>query len=163
MSKKITKDSVVTIHYTLKGDDGVVLDSSEGQEPLVYLHGHGQIVPGLESELNTKEIGAKLAVKVSPDEGYGDYDPKLSSVVDKKQFPKGAKFESGALYEFSNSNGQPVVVQITEVQDSTVTVDANHPLAGKTLHFEVSVVDVRPATKEELEHGHAHGPGGHEH
>ena len=163
MAKNIAKDTVVSIHYTLKGDDGKVLDSSEGQEPLFYLHGHGQIVPGLEKELNGKAPGAKLTVKVSPDEGYGAYDPKLSSLVDKKQFPKGAKFENGALYEFTNSQGQPVVVQITEVHDEQVKVDANHPLAGKTLHFDVTVVEVRDASKEELEHGHVHGPGGHHH
>lgn len=163
MSEAIKKNKIVGLHYKLHGEDKAVLDSSEGQEPLLYMHGHEQIVIGLERALDGKKIGEKLSVDVAPEDGYGQYDPKLTNLVEKKQFPANAKFEVGALYEFTNSKGQPLVVQITEVNKDTVKVDANHPLAGKKLHFDVEVVSIRDATKEELEHGHAHGEGGHKH
>ena len=163
MSGIIGENQVVGIHYTLRDESKEVLDSSEGQDPLLYLHGHGQIVVGLEKALAGKKVGDKLDVAVSPEEGYGQYDPKLTSEVQKKQFPKQARLEVGALFEFSNSKGHPVVVRIVEVNAETVKVDANHPLAGKKLNFAVEIVSVREATKEELEHGHAHGEGGHHH
>jgi FKBP-type peptidyl-prolyl cis-trans isomerase SlyD len=163
MTDTISDNRVVGIHYTLRSDSKEVLDSSEGQEPLLYLHGHSQIVPGLENALVGKKLGDKLNVSISPDDGYGEYDPRLTSVVDKKQFPQQAQLEVGALFEFSNAQGQPVVVRITELQGETVTVDANHPLAGQNLHFDVEVVLVREATKEELDHGHAHSGDGHDH
>ena len=163
MSGIIEANQVVGIHYTLRDDGKEVLDSSEGQDPLLYLHGHGQIVAGLEKALSGKKVGDKMDVTVTPEDGYGEYDPKLTSEVQKKQFPNQARLEVGALFEFSNSKGHPVVVRIVEVNADTVKVDANHPLAGKKLYFAVEIVSVRAATKEELEHGHAHGAGGHHH
>ena len=163
MTAKVADNQVVAIHYTLRDDKNDVLDSSTGQEPLSYLHGHGQIVIGLERELTGKQPGDKVSVSIKPQDGYGEHDPSLTSKVQKKQFPKQARLEVGALFEFSNSKGHPVVVRIVEVEGETVTVDANHPLAGKNLNFDVEIVSVRPATKEEIEHGHAHSGDGHHH
>ncbi|NDC38328.1 MAG: peptidylprolyl isomerase [Proteobacteria bacterium] len=163
MSDTISANHVVGIHYTLRDDKKEVLDSSEGQEPLLYLHGHSQIVPGLENALTGKKLGEKLSVSISPQDGYGEYDPKLTSVAQRQQFPNQAQLEVGALFEFSNAQGHPVVVRVTELEGDSVTVDANHPLAGQNLHFDVEIVSIRPATKSELDHGHAHEGDGHHH
>lgn len=163
MTDIISANHVVGIHYTLRDDNKEVLDSSEGQEPLLYLHGHSQIVPGLENALAGKKLGDKLSVSISPQDGYGEYDPKLTSVADRKQFPNQAQLEVGALFEFSNAQGHPVVVRVTALEGESVTVDANHPLAGQNLHFDVEIVSLRAATESELEHGHAHGGDGHHH
>jgi FKBP-type peptidyl-prolyl cis-trans isomerase SlyD len=160
---EVTENTVVSIHYTLRDDSQIELDSSRGSDPLLYLHGHSQIVPGLEKALVGKKTGDKVLASVTPSDGYGEYDPDLTSKVAKKQFPKGASLSVGEMFEFSNAKGEPVVVRIAAVDGEDVTVDANHPLAGKTLHFDVEIVDVRAATKEELEHGHAHPGDGHYH
>lgn len=153
---KIAKDSVVSIHYTLKDGAGAVLDSSSGAEPLAYLHGNGNLVPGLEAALEGKAQGAKLDVTVAPAEGYGPRDEKLVQKVPKRMFEGGVdigmRFHAG-----------PSVVTVTHIQGDMVTVDANHPLAGQDLHFSVEVMDVRAASEEELEHGHVHGADGHHH
>jgi len=153
---QIAKNAVVSIHYTLKDDAGAVLDSSEGGEPLAYLHGNGNLVPGLEAELDGKAKGAAFAVSVAPQHGYGERDAKLVQRVPKRMFEGqidvGMRFHAG-----------PSVVTVTQVQGDMVTVDGNHPLAGQNLHFAVEVVEVRAATEEELEHGHVHGAGGHHH
>lgn len=160
---EISDDKVVLIHYTLRDDAQAELDSSKGSDPLLYLHGHSQIVPGLERALAGKKTGNKVLTSVQPVDGYGEYDSQLTSGVERKQFPKGATLEVGEMFEFSNAQGEPIVVRIAAVEGETVTVDANHPLAGKVLHFDVEVVDVRAATKEELAHGHAHPGDGHFH
>lgn len=153
---QIAKHAVVAIDYTLKDDAGEVLDTSAGSEPLVYIHGLGNLIAGLEAELDGKKKGAKLEVVVAPKDGYGELDSKLIHQVPKRQFEGnvavGQRFHAG-----------PNVITITQVQGDMVTVDGNHPLAGKRLHFKVEVLDVRAATAEELDHGHAHGPGGHHH
>jgi FKBP-type peptidyl-prolyl cis-trans isomerase SlyD len=153
---QIAKDTVVSIHYTLKDDAGKVLDSSDGGEPLAYLHGNGNLIPGLESELEGKTAGAKLEVKVLPKDGYGEQDPQLVHQVPKRQFEGevavGQRFHAG-----------PSVVTVTKILGDMVTVDGNHPLAGQNLHFKVEVMDVRAASAEELDHGHVHGAGGHHH
>jgi FKBP-type peptidyl-prolyl cis-trans isomerase SlyD len=137
---QIAENTVVQIHYTLKNATGDVIDSSQGQEPLAYLHGAGSIVEGLESALAGKTVGDKLDVTVEPERGYGDRRDDLV------QTPWGE---------------QPVTVMA--VADDSVELDGNHPLAGETLNFSVEVVDVRQASEEELQHGHAHGEGGHHH
>jgi len=153
---QIAKDSVVSIDYTLTDDAGKVLDSSSGGEPLAYLHGNGNLIPGLEAELDGKTKGAKLEVKVLPKDGYGELDPTLVHQVPKRQFDGdvavGQRFHAG-----------PSVVTVTRILGDMVTVDGNHPLAGQNLNFKVEVKDVRAATEEELEHGHVHGAGGHHH
>lgn len=157
-----TKDKVVRIDYTLKDDEGTVLDSSEGREPVSYLHGAQNIVPGLETALEGQAAGDSLTVSVPPEQAYGQRDPNRVAEVPKANFPPEANIEVGAQFQAETAAG-PQVVTVVKVTDEEVTVDANHPLAGKTLHFDVKVVDVRDATEEEIEHGHAHGPGGQEH
>ena len=158
----ITKDSVASFHYTLKDDDGNTIDTSEGQEPLPYLHGAGNIVPGLERELEGKVIGDKVSVIVKPVDGYGELNETLIQELPKSMFAGIDDIEAGMDFQAETDNGQQMVT-VTKVEGDTVTIDGNHPLAGKNLHFDVEVTEVREASSEELEHGHVHGPGGHEH
>ena len=155
---KAEKGKVVSIHYTLKNDAGSVLDSSEGRDPLNYLHGHGNIIGGLESALEGKASGEKLDVQIAPEDGYGVRDDNLLQSVPRTQFDPDQKIEPGMQFQA----GQQIVT-VTEVSDDSVTVDGNHPLAGETLHFSVSVEEIRDASEEEIAHGHVHGPGGHHH
>ncbi len=159
---KITKDSVVTLDYRLHLGDGEVVDESEPGDPLVYLHGHGETVPGLENALEGKGAGDKLQVKVSPDEGYGDHDPEKIEEVPRSEFPDDMELKPGSMLTATDDDGHELDFLVKEVRADTVLVDFNHPLAGKTLHFDVTVREVRAATPEEIEHGHVHGPG-HEH
>jgi FKBP-type peptidyl-prolyl cis-trans isomerase SlyD len=158
----IAQDKVVLIHYTLTNDDGKVLDSSSGREPLAYLHGKGNIISGLESALDGKQAGDKLNVRVEPAEGYGVRDDALVQQVPRRQFG-GANLKPGMQFHAQTSQGHARVVTVTRVVGDMVTVDGNHPLAGEALNFDVEVAEVRDATQEELEHGHVHGPGGHHH
>lgn len=159
---QIANDSVVSIDYRLHLGDGKTIDESDPGEPLVYLHGHEQIVPGLEKALEGKKVGESLKVTVTPEEGYGEYDPDGVEEVPREDFPPDMELEAGGIVSATDEEGDEVDFLVKEVRAKTVVVDFNHPLAGKTLHFEVTVREVRAATKEELEHGHAHGPG-HEH
>jgi FKBP-type peptidyl-prolyl cis-trans isomerase SlyD len=158
---QIANQSVVTIDYTLTDDHGEVLDSSKGEEPLTYIHGSGSIIPGLESALAGKSAGDSLQVKIPPVEGYGERDEDLVQAVPRNRFPNG-EIEVGMRFHAQGTDGSRVVT-VVAVDDSNVTVDANHPLAGMTLAFEVKVLEVRDATAEELEHGHVHGEGEHQH
>ena len=159
----ITRDSVVTIHYTLKDDAGAVIDSSASGEPLAYLHGHGNIVPGLERELTGRSAGEKLSVTVTPAEGYGEYDKELVQSVPRRAL-RGIKDVQPGMQLHAQTEAGTRTVTVTRVQGDMVTLDANHPLAGKNLNFDIQIEDVRQATEEELSHGHVHGPGGqHEH
>ncbi len=153
----IGPDAVVLMHYTLTNDAGEVLDSSAGQEPLAYLHGAGNIIPGLEDALTGKTAGSRLKVSIAPEEGYGLRQDDMIQVIPREMF--GAEdIEPGMAFQ---AEGHILVV--TAVNDNEITVDANHPLAGQTLHFDVEITEVRPATDEELAHGHVHGAGGHHH
>ena len=149
----------VTIQYTLRDDAGTVLDSSEGRPPLTYLHGEGNIVPGLEKALDGKQPGDEVKVTVPPADGYGERSDGNVRNVPRRRLPEG-KIEPGMRMRMQTDAGQ-VIALVTAVKGDYVTLDTNHPLAGMTLHFEVKVVEVRDATAEELEHGHVHGPGGH--
>lgn len=155
---KISKHKVATIHYTLTDVQGTVLDSSEGQEPLQYLHGEGNLIPGMEEGLEGREKGDTFDLTVHPDKGYGETDPELVQDIPLTAFG-GQRVEPGM--QFHANHGQ--VVTVKSVAGDTVTIDANHPLAGQDLHFKVEVVDVRDASSEEIAHGHVHGPGGHHH
>lgn len=159
---QIAPDAVVSIHYTLTNDAGETLDSSAGGEPLAYLHGKGNLIPGLEKALVGKQTGDKLQVKVPPAEAYGEYDKGLLQNVPRRSFKGIAQVQVGMQFQVQSPQG-PRSVTVTRVVGDMVTVDANHPLAGKNLNFEVEVTDVRPASEEELAHGHVHGPGGHHH
>jgi FKBP-type peptidyl-prolyl cis-trans isomerase SlyD len=156
----IAQNSVVTIHYTLKNDAGEVIDSSSSGEPLAYLHGHGNLVPGLERELTGKRTGDKLSVKLAPADGYGDFDKELVQRVPRRAL-KGIKNLNVGMRLHAQTAQGPQAVTVTQIQGDMVTLDGNHPLAGKNLNFDIEVTDVREATQEELEHGHVHGPGGH--
>lgn len=159
---EITKDAVVTIDYRLHLGDGKYIEESEQDDPLVYLHGYEEIVPGLEKALEGKKAGDSLKAQVSPEDGYGEYDEDSVEEVPREEFPADLELEAGGIVTATDDEGDEVEFLVKEVRPKTVVVDFNHPLAGKTLHFEVTVREVRKATAEELEHGHAHGPG-HEH
>lgn len=159
---QISKHKVVAIDYTLTGPDGAVLDSSEGREPLAYLHGAGNIIAGLEKELEGKTRGDSLDVTVAPAEGYGERNDALIQQVPRSMFEGVDKIEPGMRFNAMSDAG-PRVVVVTGVDDDGITIDGNHPLAGMELRFAVTVMDVRDATEEELEHGHVHGAGGHHH
>jgi len=159
---EIAADRVVLIHYTLKGDDGAVIDSSDGGEPLAYIQGHGNLVVGLEKALEGKQEGATIAVSVPPAEGYGRYDAALIQRVPKRSMQGSGEIKKGMQFQARTDDGIRVFT-VTAVVGDMVTLDGNHPLADKTLNFDVKVVTVREATAEELEHGHVHGAGGHHH
>lgn len=158
----VAADKVVLIHYTLKNGEGKVLDSSSGGEPLAYIHGHGNLIPGLEKELEGKGTGDKLNVSVAPAEGYGERDAGLVQRVPRRSFG-GASVKPGMQFQAQTSSGETRIATVKSVQGDMVTVDMNHALAGEHLHFQVEITEVRDATEEELSHGHVHGPGGHHH
>jgi FKBP-type peptidyl-prolyl cis-trans isomerase SlyD len=159
---QIAQDSVVSIHYTLTNDAGEVLDSSSGGDPLAYLQGHGNLIPGLEGELQGKRAGDKLQVRIAPADAYGEQDESLIQAVPRSAFAGIADIQVGMQFQAQSNHG-PRTVTITKVAGDMVTVDGNHPLAGQHLNFAVEVLGVRAATQEELSHGHVHGPGGHHH
>ncbi|MBO6753563.1 MULTISPECIES: peptidylprolyl isomerase [Spongiibacter] len=152
----IANDCVVAFHYTLTDDNGVELDSSQGGEPLAYLHGHGGIIPGLERELEGKVAGDALKVTVQPADAYGEVNPELVQAVPRDAFQGVDQIEVGMQFQAQGAGGQVQLVVVKTVDDENVTVDANHPLAGQTLHFDVNIADVREASAEEIEHGHVH-------
>lgn len=156
----IGTDSVVTIHYTLKNDAGDLIDQSEPGEPLAYLHGHGNIIAGLERELTGKNAGDALTVTVPPAEGYGEYDSELVQSVPRRALRGIKDIKTGMRLHAETAEGTRAVT-VTKVIGDMVTLDGNHPLAGKSLHFDVRIDAVRAATAEELAHGHVHGPHGH--
>jgi FKBP-type peptidyl-prolyl cis-trans isomerase SlyD len=153
----------VTIHSRLTLDDGSVADESFGGEPLVYLQGAQNIVAGLERQLAGKKVGDKLDVAVPANEGYGEYDPAAEQKVPKGQFPPTAELKVGMAFQTKGRNGQPMTVWVRTIKGDDVTITANHPMAGQRLNFSIEVLDVRRATPDEKKHGHAHGPGGHDH
>jgi len=154
---------VVSIHYTLRDDTGELLDTSSGDEPLVYLHGAENIVPGLERALDGHTVGDRLTVEVAPADGYGEATSKGPQAVPRDQFPADADLFAGMQIYAETESGDGFPLWIVEVSDDQVMLDSDHPLAGATLHFEVEVTEIRPATAEEIAHGHPHGPGGHHH
>jgi FKBP-type peptidyl-prolyl cis-trans isomerase SlyD len=159
---RIDKNRVVTLHYTLRDEQGTVLDSSEGRAPLTYLHGKGNIIPGLEQALAGKEAGEKLDVSVAPEQAYGARDERLVQILPRSRLPEGTQVSPGMQLRADSPKG-PRLLSVVKVERDFVTVDGNHPLAGRTLRFSVEVAEVRKATHEEVSHGHVHGPGGHHH
>ena len=157
---QIGPNSVVSIHYELSNDVGEILDASAEGEPLVYLHGAQNIIPGLEKQLVGKKIGDALKVKVQPEDGYGVRQAELVQQVPRNAFPDPDNLTIGMRFS-AQSDGGHISVVITELTDALATVDGNHPLAGVVLNFDVSVADIRAATAEELSHGHVHMPGHH--
>ena len=156
MSLLIGDKLVVSMHYKLTDASGTVLDSSEGNEPLSYLHGAGNIIPGLEKELTGKTEGATLQVTVPPAEGYGEVREELIQTVSKDAFQGVESVEAGMAFEAQGPDGQVQRIIVKSVDGDQVTIDGNHPLAGMTLNFDVEIVGIREATEEEIAHGHAH-------
>jgi len=158
----IKEGKVVQLAYTLKDSAGEILDESTTSDPFFYLHGAGQIVPGLEAGLTGLKMGDKKTVTVTPDQGYGEEDPQLRLTVPRTQFPKDIDVKVGMEFEARGPQG-PMPFVVAGVEGDQIQIDGNHPLAGETLHFDVEVLGIRDATTEEKSHGHAHGPGGHHH
>jgi len=151
-----TGDTVVSIDYTLTGSDGEVIDTSEGRGPLTYLHGHGNIIPGLEKALEGKSEGDALNVEVEPEEGYGPHRPELVQQVSMDAFAGVDEVEEGMRFNAESAQG-PLVVKVTKIDGDQVTIDANHELAGQPLNFDVTVREIREASAEELEAGQVAG------
>lgn len=161
MSLMIGKNAVVSINYTLTNDAGEVMDTSEGREPLTYLHGANNLIPGLEKEMEGKTSGQSFKVTIPPAEAYGESNPELVQTLSKDMFKGVDKVEPGMGFTAQGPQGEQHIV-VTAVDGDQVTIDANHPMAGKTLHFAVEIVNVRDASEEEIEHGHVHD-GSHDH
>lgn len=155
---KISKDTVVSMHYTLTNNEGTTLDSSQGKAPLTYLQGHRNIIPGLESEMEGKEVGAKFTAKIPPAMAYGELNQDLIQKVPKTNFPNPEELQAGMQFQTQTEAG-PMILTVKEVADAEVTVDGNHPLAGVELNFDVEITEVRAATEDEISHGHVHGEG----
>jgi FKBP-type peptidyl-prolyl cis-trans isomerase SlyD len=159
---QIEASKVVTLNYTLTDEQGTIIDQSNDGN-FAYLHGANNIIPGLENALTGKSAGDSLEVSVNPTEGYGERDPAKTQTVPRNLFPEDATIEIGMQFHAQGPNGETLVVTVVAVEGDTVTVDGNHPLAGMQLNFAVEVMAVREASAEELEHGHVHGPAGHNH
>lgn len=160
---QIAANKAVSIDYTLTNDSGEVIDSSAGGAPLVYLHGCGNIIAGLEKALEGKQVGDQLNVAIEPEDAYGEYSAELVAVLDRSMFEGVDELEVGMQFHASAPDGGMQVVTIRDIDGDDVTVDGNHPLAGQRLNFDVKVVNVRDANPEEIAHGHIHGEGGHHH
>jgi FKBP-type peptidyl-prolyl cis-trans isomerase SlyD len=160
---KAEKNSVVRFHYELADEAGLQIESSRGGEPLTALLGHGGIIPGIETALMGREDGEKLEVTVAPDQGYGERQENFTQRVPKKYFKNADRLKPGMQTILSVQGGGQRLVTVQKIGSSVIDVDLNHPMAGRTLKFAIEIVDVREGTPEEREHGHVHGPGGHEH
>ncbi len=160
---QIDQNTVVSFDYTLTDPQGNTLDTSSGREPLAYLHGASNIIPGLESAMAGKKSGDAFVVTVPAADAYGERDEQLIQAVPRQAFPEGAQIEVGQQFQARSPDGQARVVRVVGVEPEQVTVDANHPLAGVELTFDVAIKEVREATEEEIQHGHVHGAGGHHH
>ena len=156
----IQKDTVVSMSYNLKNSAGEELGRADDNQPLVYLQGAGQIVPGLENALEGLNIGDKKDVTITAKEGYGELSPELKMKVERKLFPPDSEIKPGMQFRANIGNDQEHTFTVMDIKDDDVFIDGNHPLAGQTLHFSVEILALRPATEEELTHGHAHGPDG---
>ncbi len=156
-------NKVVTLNFTLTDQHGNILDSTEGEQPFSFLSGHQNILPKLESEIDTMLIGSKRTITINAADAYGEYNEDIVQVVGKDEFPPEFLLEVGMQYLASAPDGTKMPFTITEVNDEDVTIDFNHPLAGKDLNFDIELINVRDATSEEIAHGHVHGAGGHHH
>lgn len=159
---QIAERTVASFHYTLTDDAGRVIDSSSGHAPLTYLHGAGNIVPGLEKAMVGRSAGDAFDVVVAPEEGYGEPNEMLVQIVPRAAFEGVEELAVGMEFQAHTPQG-PMSVSIAKIEGDEITVDGNHPLAGRTLHFAIEVTDVREASLEEVMHGHVHGEGGHHH
>lgn len=157
---KIERGRVVSMHYTLRDESGATIESSGGASPLSYLHGYGQLIPGLEKFLDGAQPGLRSTVTILPKDAYGEKDPAAVIRASRSDFPDGLSLAPGVEVQAETPDG-PITFVVVELDGDEAVLDANHPLAGKALTFDVEVVDVREATADEVAHGHVHGPGGH--
>lgn len=155
----IVEKSVVGINYLLKNDAGEEIDGSEEGEPLLYLHGFNNIVPGLEEALSGKDVGDQISVVVPPEKAYGEKKQEMMGKVPRSAFEGMGELKPGMRFDAEGEEGRRIMVVIEEVGEEEVTINGNHPLAGETLHFDVTVESIREATQEELDHGHVHKTG----
>lgn len=160
---KFGPQKVIRFDYTLSDNDGEVIDSTEGQEPLAFIYGSAALKPALREQMEGRQSGDSFQVTVQPEDGYGLRDESLIREVGRDMFGDIEQIEAGMLFQTANAGGATEMVTVVAVGDDTVTVDHNHPLAGVTLNFAIDVIEVRDATQEEISHGHVHGPGGHQH
>ncbi len=159
----LKKDQVVTVNFTLKDEGGNVIEATTKEQPFAFISGAQQILPKLESSIGEMIIGGNKEVVLQPEEAYGNYEKDALQVVNRSEFPEGTKIEEGMEYIADTPNGGQMPFVIKNVDGDNITLDFNHPLAGKALTFEVELLDLRDATDEELSHGHVHGAGGHHH
>jgi FKBP-type peptidyl-prolyl cis-trans isomerase SlyD len=160
---KVEKDAVVSFHYQLADESGEPVEDSREREPMVILFGHGSIISGLEQAMIDHVAGDRFDVVVQPAQGYGERDEGRTQRVPKKYFRDAEHLKPGMTTVLNTQDGRQQMVTVSKIGSSVIDVDLNHPMAGKTLHFDIEITDVRPATPEELAHGHVHGAGGHEH
>lgn len=156
-------NKVVTFNYILKDENGELLDSTEKGGPFSFISGNHQILPGLEEAIGNMIIGSKKNIKLAAADAYGEYDENAVQKINRSLFPEEAELEIGMTYFAHSPEGQHLQFVITKIENEDITVNFNHPLAGKNLEFDVELLDVRDATPEEISHGHVHGPGGHHH
>ncbi len=156
----LAENKVVTINYTVKDEEGEVLDSTTKEQPFSFLTGQNQILPELEKNIGNMVIGSQKKVKLQPEEGYGSYDEKAVRQVKKSDFPEDVEVKEGMRFVADTGDGRQLPFIITEIEGEDIEIDFNHPYAGKTLEFDIELMNVRDATDEELVHGHAHGPEG---
>ncbi|MEL0271223.1 MAG: peptidylprolyl isomerase [Gammaproteobacteria bacterium] len=159
----VKKDKVVEMHYTLKNDAGEVLDTSDGKDPMPFLQGHGNIIPGLEKALEGLKVGDTCDVSVKPEDAYGKYHDEGIQEIPMDAVQGIDNLQIGMQLQSQDEQGNPFVVHVKEIKDESIVIDANHPLAGETLHFNVSIESIRDAEAEEISHGHVHMPGHHHH
>jgi FKBP-type peptidyl-prolyl cis-trans isomerase SlyD len=156
-------NKVITMNYTLKDNEGVVIDTTEDKGAFSFISGANQILPKLEEQIGTMLIDSKKNVKLSAEDAYGVYDESAIQKVEKSTFPADTPVEVGMGFVANSPDGHPMPFKVAAVEEKEVTIDFNHPLAGKDLEFDVHLVDIRKASEEEVTHGHVHGPGGHQH
>lgn len=155
---QIAANTVVTIDYTLTNDNGDILDRSQDGQ-FCYLHGASNIIPGLEKALDGKTANDEVSVTVPPTEGYGERDDAMLQTISRNMFGSDQTIETGMQFHAQSPQGDTMVITVTDIDGDDITVDGNHPLAGVNLNFDVKIVDIRAASEEEIEHGHAHGAG----
>jgi len=159
----IGQNKVVTMNFTLKDEQGKIIQTTNNNSPFQFLSGNQQILPKLEEEIDHMIIGSKKNVKIPAKEAYGEYSEQAVQQVSKNNFPKDIELEVGMEFIANSTKGEQMPFVVKEIKNEEVTIDYNHPLAGENLEFDIELVDVRDATVEELQHGHVHGPGGHHH
>lgn len=160
---RVEDDVVVSLQYKLWLEDGSLVEESEADDPLEYLHGHRNIIPGLERELAGLRVGDEKTVVVQPEDAYGEYDPENVGTISRSNLPPDFDVAEGMMLEVVDEDGEPFIARVAEVSEDAVTLDYNHPMAGQQLRFEVEITGLREATSVELAHGHVHDPGSHHH